>query len=73
MRTSGFNFEQTLDAAVPIGTTCRLCERLNCDQHGFPPLQHGIVIDENIRGSFYAPREAAPEPVRPVKKSRKRA
>jgi hypothetical protein len=63
-----------LDAAVPIGTTCRLCERLDCDQRAFPPLQHGIVVDENIRGrSFYAPSEAAPEPVRPVKKSRKRA
>jgi predicted transcriptional regulator/DNA-binding XRE family transcriptional regulator len=48
-----------LDAAVPIGTTCRLCERLDCEQRAFPPLQHGLTIDENVRGrSFYAP--AAP-------------
>jgi predicted transcriptional regulator/DNA-binding XRE family transcriptional regulator len=45
-----------LDAAVPIGTTCRLCERLDCEQRAFPALQHGMSIDENVRGrSFYAP------------------
>jgi len=50
-----------LDAAVPIGTTCRLCERLDCEQRAFPALQHGMTIDENVRGrSFYAPADAAP-------------
>lgn len=45
-----------LDAAVPIGVTCRLCERVDCEQRAFPPLQHGLLVDENIRGrSFYAP------------------
>lgn len=49
-----------LDAAVPIGTTCRLCERLDCEQRAFPPLQHGLTIDENVRGrSFYAPANAS--------------
>lgn len=49
-----------LEAAVPIGTTCRLCERLDCDQRAFPPLQHGLVIDPNVRGrSFYVPAEVA--------------
>ncbi len=43
-----------LDAAVPIGVTCRLCERMDCRQRAFPPLQHGLSVDENIRGlSFY--------------------
>jgi predicted transcriptional regulator/DNA-binding XRE family transcriptional regulator len=47
-----------LDAAVPIGTTCRLCERLDCEQRAFPPLQYGLKVDENVRGrSFYAPVE----------------
>jgi predicted transcriptional regulator/transcriptional regulator with XRE-family HTH domain len=56
-----------LDAAVPIGTTCRLCERLDCEQRAFPPLQHGFTIDENVRGtSFYAPAEG-------VRASRSRA
>jgi predicted transcriptional regulator/DNA-binding XRE family transcriptional regulator len=45
-----------LDAAVPIGTTCRLCERVDCEQRAFPALQHGMTIDENVRGrSFFAP------------------
>ena len=45
-----------LDAAVPVGTTCRLCPRLDCQQRAFPAIQHKLQIDENIRGlSFYAP------------------
>lgn len=51
----GYNLDN-LDAAVPIGTTCRLCERMDCEQRAFPALQTGISIDENVRGrSFYAP------------------
>jgi predicted transcriptional regulator len=47
---------QNLEAAVPIGTTCRLCERNDCEQRAFPPLQYGMQVDENVRGrSFYAP------------------
>jgi predicted transcriptional regulator/DNA-binding XRE family transcriptional regulator len=54
----GYDLEN-LDAAVPIGTTCRLCERVDCDQRAFPALQHGMTIDENVRGrSFYAPLAA---------------
>jgi len=62
-----------LEAAVPIGTTCRLCERLDCDQRAFPPLQQGLVIDENFRGrSFYVPREAAAAmPVAEKKRARR--
>jgi predicted transcriptional regulator/DNA-binding XRE family transcriptional regulator len=64
-----------LEAAVPIGTTCRLCERLDCEQRAFPPLQHGLIVDENVRGrSFYAPSDAvaaAPAPALPVKKGRR--
>ena len=45
-----------LDAAVPIGVTCRLCERVDCEQRAFPALQHGLIVDENIRGrSFFGP------------------
>lgn len=38
------------DAAVPIGVNCRLCERLDCSQRAFPPLNHKLIIDENRRG-----------------------
>ncbi|MGZ5476523.1 MAG: helix-turn-helix domain-containing protein, partial [Thermoanaerobaculia bacterium] len=58
-----------LDAAVPIGTTCRLCERVDCEQRAFPALQHGMTIDENVRGrSFFAPAIEAP----PSAKSRRK-
>ncbi len=58
--SDGYDLDN-LDAAVPIGTTCRLCERLDCEQRAFPALQHGMTIDENVRGrSFYAPAESAP-------------
>jgi predicted transcriptional regulator/transcriptional regulator with XRE-family HTH domain len=44
------------EAAVPVGVTCRLCERMDCEQRAFPPLQHPLALDENVRGvSFYSP------------------
>ena len=44
------------EAAVPVGVTCRLCDRMDCEQRAFPPLQHPLKIDEHVRGvSFYAP------------------
>jgi predicted transcriptional regulator/DNA-binding XRE family transcriptional regulator len=43
-------------AAVPVGVTCRLCERMDCEQRVFPALQTPLRVDENVRGvSFYAP------------------
>jgi predicted transcriptional regulator/DNA-binding XRE family transcriptional regulator len=61
-----------LEAAVPIGVTCRMCERANCEQRAFPPLQHGLKVDENVRGrSFYAPVVAdLPAPAAPAKRKR---
>jgi predicted transcriptional regulator len=44
------------EAAVPVGVTCRMCERMDCTQRAFPPLQHPLQVRENVRGvSFYAP------------------
>ena len=43
-------------AAVPAGPTCRLCDRLDCEQRAYPPVQHPLTINEHTRGvSFYAP------------------
>ena len=39
-----------VDAAVPVGVTCRLCERLDCEQRAFPALQNPLQVDENVRG-----------------------
>lgn len=45
-----------LDAAVPVGITCRLCDRMDCEQRAVPPLQHPLTVRENVRGiSFYTP------------------
>jgi predicted transcriptional regulator/DNA-binding XRE family transcriptional regulator len=47
-----------LTAVVPVGITCRLCERMDCEQRVFPPLDAALKVDENVRGvSFYAPVE----------------
>jgi len=43
------------DATVPVGPSCRLCERMDCEQRAHPPLHQAFPVDENIRGvSFYA-------------------
>jgi len=38
-------------AAVPIGLNCRLCERPDCPQRAFPPVNTKIKVDENVRGA----------------------
>lgn len=48
---------ETVDGAIPVGVTCRLCERRDCEQRAFPSIRAGIAVDENVRGpSIYAPR-----------------
>lgn len=37
------------EAAVPIGVSCRVCERTNCSQRAFPPIGKRIHINENER------------------------
>jgi predicted transcriptional regulator/DNA-binding XRE family transcriptional regulator len=32
-------------ARVPIGLSCRLCDRQNCRSRAFPPLQHRLMLD----------------------------
>jgi len=44
------------DRAVPIGTACRICPRMDCQQRAFPPIAHPLAIDENRRtASPYVP------------------
>jgi len=43
-------------ALIPVGPSCRLCERMDCEQRAHPPLFNPFQVDENRRGvSFYAP------------------
>jgi predicted transcriptional regulator/DNA-binding XRE family transcriptional regulator len=40
---------------VPVGVTCRLCERTDCNERAMPSLKQALDIDENVRGaSLYA-------------------
>jgi predicted transcriptional regulator len=35
--------------AVPIGISCRTCERQDCHQRAFPPLDRKLVVPVNER------------------------
>ena len=35
---------------MPIGVSCRTCDRLNCSQRAFPPLHKKFDVDINSRG-----------------------
>ncbi len=36
---------------VPIGVTCRLCPREQCDQRAFPQTGKPLQVDRNVRGN----------------------
>ena len=38
-----------LEAATPIGISCRLCPRAACDQRAFPPAGQAITVDADSR------------------------
>jgi predicted transcriptional regulator/transcriptional regulator with XRE-family HTH domain len=47
---------ESREALIPVGPTCRLCDRMDCEQRAFPPVQHALTVNEDVRGvSFYAP------------------
>jgi predicted transcriptional regulator len=78
--SDGVDLER-LDGAVPVGVTCRLCERSDCEQRAFPSIRAPMAVDENVRGpSVYAPRTeggavpavASPGRQRPGKSARGR-
>jgi len=35
--------------AVPIGISCRICERTDCPQRAFPPIDRSLVVPANAR------------------------
>ena len=47
--SDGVNLDSR-DTLVPVGTTCRLCERTDCEQRAVPSLKVPLQIDENQRG-----------------------
>ncbi len=45
-----------LDAATPVGVTCRMCDRTDCEQRVLPSLHQPLEIDANVRGlTLYSP------------------
>jgi predicted transcriptional regulator len=36
-------------APTPIGVSCRLCPRIDCDQRAFPPSDKAIDVDPSQR------------------------
>ena len=46
------------ERVIPIGTHCRTCDRLGCEQRAFPSIRHRLELDENTRRiGFYGMRE----------------
>jgi predicted transcriptional regulator/transcriptional regulator with XRE-family HTH domain len=46
---------ESLQGVQPVGVTCRLCERRDCDQRVLPNLRTQLRVDENVRrSSFFA-------------------
>lgn len=35
--------------AVPVGVTCRICERTDCEQRALPSLRQQLRVDQNVR------------------------
>jgi predicted transcriptional regulator/DNA-binding XRE family transcriptional regulator len=43
---------------VPVGVSCRICDRMDCAERAFAAVARPMRIDANVRGlSFYAPAE----------------
>ena len=36
---------------TPIGVSCRICPRENCQQRAFPPIDKELKLDINYRGT----------------------
>ncbi len=53
IHAADFVYADAVDRAgppTPIGISCRLCPRDDCDQRAFPPTDRAIVVDPDRRG-----------------------
>ncbi|MBX2801567.1 MAG: DUF2083 domain-containing protein [Myxococcales bacterium] len=51
--TDGLDLQEA--EVVPIGMSCRVCDRMGCTHRAFPSLQAPLELDENVRRvAFYA-------------------
>ena len=42
---------ETITEFTPIGLSCRLCERRDCAERAFPPIQRALNVDIHARGA----------------------
>ena len=55
--------------AVPVGTTCRFCERTDCNQRAAPSYKFAFRVDPFIKkDNFFSPLVAADEKAEPKKR-----
>jgi predicted transcriptional regulator/transcriptional regulator with XRE-family HTH domain len=40
---------ENVSSAVPVGVTCRLCDREDCQQRALPSMHRPLQVDENVR------------------------
>jgi len=51
------------DRPVPVGLTCRFCERTDCSQRAAPSYKFPLTIDENVKkDNFFSPHVDADRP-----------
>ncbi|MBM4363461.1 MAG: DUF2083 domain-containing protein [Deltaproteobacteria bacterium] len=49
--------------AVPVGVTCRFCERTDCSQRAAPSYRFPLAVDENVKlENFFSARSEAETP-----------
>lgn len=60
--------------AVPVGTTCRFCERTNCNMRSAPSYKFAFRVDEYTRkDNFFSPHLEGENPARkPIMSRRKK-
>lgn len=53
VHAADFVYADAVDRAgppTPIGISCRLCPRTDCDQRAFPPTDRAIAVEGEVRG-----------------------
>jgi hypothetical protein len=57
--------------AVPVGTTCRFCERTDCNQRAAPSYKFAFRVDEYTKkDNFFSPLVLGDQEVEKPRKSR---
>jgi XRE family transcriptional regulator, fatty acid utilization regulator len=39
------------DIATPVGVSCRVCDRLDCSQRAYPPMNHRLTVEEHLKSA----------------------